>query len=343
MKKLLCVFLLLAMLTGSSMAETLELPSRDVREIDKLIETIAATTADHIVFDTGSISVSNLEKLHAAFPDRTFEYSMTLLGEKVRSTAEHLTIYPEKVNSQQTFDKLYAGLKFLPNLKSLRSLNSMFTYDQLEMMYALIPDLQLEASIRVNKHTLRMANTAFSTLHSESSTRYSSADMRALKYMHNLLALDIGHNAVDDLSFLYDLPELRVLILADNQITDLTPIASLEHLEYLELFLNPLTDISPLAECKNLIDLHIGFCQIEDFSPLVGLSKLDRLWMSDNPFTEEDVVMLKEALPNCTINTTAGQIAITAEGWRQGHPRYLQIVEMFKNGRYQPFKEIKKK
>ena len=53
--------------------------------------------------------------------------------------------------------------------------------------------------------------------------------------------------------------------------------------------------------------------------------------------------MLKAALPNCTINTTAGEIAITAEGWRQGHPRYLQIVRIFERATYEPFKEIKKK
>jgi Leucine-rich repeat (LRR) protein len=72
-----------------------------------------------------------------------------------------------------------------------------------------------------------------------------------LKYLKNLKYLDVGHNAIDDLSFLYDLPELRILIVADNYvtdyITDLTPIASLKHLQYLEVFTNNITDLSPLS------------------------------------------------------------------------------------------------
>lgn len=228
-------------------------------------------------------------------------------------------------------------LPWLPKLTEIRALKSSFTYDEMERIHAALPDVHVSARMRVNRHYVSTSLTAFSTRHSKTSTRYSSDDMRALKYVDNLLALDIGHNAVDDLSFLYDLPNLRVLILADNQITDLTPIASLEHLEYLEVFINPLTDISPLAECENLIDLHIGECSISDFSPLYGLKKLNRLWMSENPFTEEDVQKLREALPGCTINTTASQIATTAEGWRQGNKRYLWIVDMFEKGKFKEF------
>ena len=342
MKKLLTILLLCLALTGLASAETLELTGKEARNVDTLLETISASTADHVVFDSVAIAIGTAEKLHETFPDRTFEYSISLLGEKVRTTADKLVIYPEKVTDQKGFEKLYRGLKLLPNLKELRALNSVFNYDQMEAMKALLPDMHVSCKVKVNKHYLRNDVTAFSTRHSESSTRYSSKDMRVLKYMDDLWALDIGHNAVDDLSFLYDLPNLRILILADNQVSDLTPIASLEHLEYLELFVNPLSDLTPLAECKNLIDLHIGFCEIEDFSPLTGLTKLDRLWMSDNPFTQEDVDMLRAALPDCNINTTAGQIAITAEGWRQGHPRYLQIVRIFERAKYEPFKDIKK-
>lgn len=343
MKKFVAFLLFCLALAGLASAETLELTGKEARDADAVMATIAASDADHVVFDNVAIALGTVERMLETFPDKTFEYSISLLGEKVRSTADHLTIYPEKVTDQRGFEKLYRGLKLLPNLKELRALNSVFNYDQMEAMKALLPDMHVSCKVKVNKHYLRNDVTAFSTRHSESSTRYSSEDMRVLKYMDDLWALDIGHNAVDDLSFLYDLPNLRILILADNQVSDLTPIASLEHLEYLELFVNPLSDLTPLAECKNLIDLHIGFCEIEDFSPLTGLDKLDRLWMSDNPFTQEDVDMLKAALPNCTINTTAGEIAITAEGWRQGHPRYLQIVRIFERATYEPFKEIKKK
>ena len=70
-----------------------------------------------------------------------------------------------------------------------------------------------------------------------------------LKYCTDLRALDIGHQAITDLSVIGEhLTELRVLIIADNKVTDLTPLSNLRHLHYLEFFVNRVSDLSPLAE-----------------------------------------------------------------------------------------------
>ena len=97
----------------------------------------------------------------------------------------------------------------------------------------------------------------------------------------------MGHNAIDDLSFLYDLPELRILIVADNYITDLTPIASLKHLQYLEVFTNNITDLSPLSGLTELLDLNICYNKIRDVTPLFPLKQLERLWLRDVYLTAE--------------------------------------------------------
>lgn len=330
---------LMLMVSGAAGAQVLELSGKDAREPEALIASIALQddAVEKLVFDEVVIAPENLQILKEALPGMEMEYSVSVLGRRYRWDAEQINLNETPVNGGRNFEKLMKVLPWLPKLTEIRALKSSFTYDEMVRIHEVLPNVHVSAKLRVNKHYVRYDLTAFSTRHSKTSTRYSSEDMRSLKYMDQLLALDIGHNAVDDLSFLYDLPELRVLILADNQITDLTPIASLKHLEYLEVFINPLTDISPLAACENLIDLHIGECEISDFSPLYGLKKLNRLWMSDNPFTEEDVRKLQEALPNCQINTTASQIATTAEGWRQGNKRYLWIVDMFEKGKFKEF------
>lgn len=336
---LIALFIALFMGICSAEAQVLELSGKDVqKDANAVIDLIRQTEdAERVIFDQSVISPENLQLLHEAFPELEMEYSVSVLGKRVRSTAEEINLYKTPVNGGKDFEKLMAALPWLPKLREIRALDSSFTYEEMERIHAALPDVHVYAKLRVNKHYVRTDVTAFSTRHSKTSTRYSSDDMRNLKYIDQLLALDIGHNAVDDLSFLYDLPELRILILADNDITDLTPIASLKNLEYLELFLNPITDLSPLAELENLIDLHVGECEISDFSPLYGLQKLDRLWISDNPYTEEEIERLRRALPNATINTTASQIATTAEGWRQGHPRYLTIVDIFEKSKYKEF------
>jgi hypothetical protein len=154
------------------------------------------------------------------------------------------------------------------------------------------------------------------------------------------VALDIGHNRVDDLSFLYDLPNLKVLIVACNAVTDITPIGSLKDLEYLEIFKNKIKDISPLAGLTNLVDLNICFNYIGDWTPIHGLTKLERLWLynsnnysDDRPVPTSVVNELKEKLPDCYIDYRSYS---TNGGWRE-HPRYDVIYEMFKSGQYIAF------
>lgn len=343
LRRLISVLLVSFLLCSSAFAQGDELSMSGKKAAQRYDEAAAEIgghpEAGRVVFDDYPIPPAILEKLKQAFPNVEFEYSVSLGGKRYRSTAQKASIRSTPVAGQKQFDALYKTLSHLPRLEELTALTSSFSFDNLEALRKLLPDMHVSGNILIGKRRLRTDYTAFSTRHAYYSTRYASDDFRGLKYCDNLLALDIGHNAVTDLDFLYDLPGLRVLILADNQITDLTPIASLHDLEYLEIFKNPVSDLSPLAGLKNLIDLNMTFCQVEDYTPLLGLKNLDRLWISENPYDEEDLQMLREALPRCTVNTDAGEIAPTANGWRQGHPRYLQIVKIFQTGRYKEFQK----
>ncbi|MBQ4224266.1 MAG: leucine-rich repeat domain-containing protein, partial [Prevotella sp.] len=44
------------------------------------------------------------------------------------------------------------------------------------------------------------------------------------RYCTKLKGLDLGHNAITDISFIENMPHLRVLILADNDLTDISPL-----------------------------------------------------------------------------------------------------------------------
>ena len=163
--------------------------------------------------------------------------------------------------------------------------------------------------------------------------------MHIVKYCKNLYALDLGHNEFDDLSFLYDMPQLRVLIIAAGNAKDITPIGSLKHLEYLEIFNNSIEDISCLKDMPYLMDLNIVQNLIDDISPVKELKSLKRLWIfthsrrSPGPESEETLAELQKALPNCYID---GVSTSTAGGWRE-HPHYDVIYRMFRSRVYEPF------
>lgn len=248
------------------------------------------------------------------------------------------------------YQKLEDFISALPNLKKLDMYSTNIYRPRIEQLAERFPDIEFGWTMAINCtnythperdiHRIRTDTTAFSTLHNKYCNGHTSEDFSILKYCKNLLALDIGHNVVDDLSFLYDLPNLKVLIVAINNdhLTDITPIGSLKDLEYLEIFHDDIHDISCLAGLEHLVDLNICFNRITDYTPLLGLKNLRRLWMANSwtdymTVPDEEVARLQEALPNCTVNAVSSP---TEGGWRE-HPRYFTLNEMFNKSEYMPF------
>lgn len=253
-------------------------------------------------------------------------------------TAEEIDMKHIRVTDMDGFIKF---LQKFPNLKKVDMFASVMTPKRIDALVEAFPDVEFGWTMRLGEHDVRTDATAFSTLHSNQSDPHNEKQFKYLKYCKNLVALDIGHNLVTDLSFLYDLPNLKVLILACNiNLTDITPVGSLVNLEYLELFKNHIRDISPLANCKKLLDLNVCFNNIQDYTPLEELENLERLWIyNSNNWKESDTVKrevvtaLQEALPNCYVDSTSYS---TTGGWRE-HDRYYVIYHTFKYGEYIPF------
>ncbi len=210
--------------------------------------------------------------------------------------------------------------------------------DQLRERY---PAVFFGLTFQFKDHIVRTDQTAFSTLHNSREERHSSADFAFLRHCVRLEALDLGHNAIDDISFIEDLSELKVLILALNQIEDISPLKNLKKLEYLEIFRNRIRDISALSELENLLDLNLSYNNISDYSPLYPLKNLQRLWLyqsngySKGAMERPLLRQIREQLPNCTVD---GVSAGTNGGWRE-HPRYDVIFDVFKTSVYKPFSE----
>lgn len=246
----------------------------------------------------------------------------------------------------QDYDEFCRFLDQFPNLEKVDMFATQIRAKQIDMLAERYPEVEfgwtMIISARDDKHLIRTDTTAFSTLHNNQSDMHKSSDFAILKYCRNLKALDIGHNAVDDLSFLYDLPELRILIIACNSVRDITPVASLKHLEYAELFKNKITDLTPLSGLTSLLDLNICFNNVKDWTPIYSLKNLGRLWIynsnnysDDRPVPREVVTALKEALPSTYIDSTHYS---TMGGWRE-HPHYDVIFEVAKTGVYIPFED----
>ena len=237
------------------------------------------------------------------------------------------------------WDAFYDFLQQLPNLKKVDMFNTVINLKVYNKLNELFPDVQFGVQFRYGRHRVRTDDTAFSTLYSGGDRLHSYDEIEMLTWCTNLYALDIGHHPVKKLDFLYEMPELRVLIVALCDLTDITPIASLEHLEYLEIFHNRITDVSCLSGLKHLMDLDLVQNYVADLSPLAEIKSLKRLWIYRNikddleSPDEETVRMLQEALPDCQIEARGTS---RSKGWVQ-HPHQEIIQKIFHSRVYEPF------
>jgi len=239
------------------------------------------------------------------------------------------------------WEPVYAFLQQLPNLKRVDMYGATIGLQVYNKLNELFPEVEFGCLIGYGEHRARTDDTAFSTLYSGGQKLHTYDEIAMLKWCKNLYALDVGHHPIKKLDFLYDLPELRVLIVAINDVTDITPIASLKHLEYLEIFHNHITDLSPLQDLQYLMDLNLVKNNVSDLTPLMNLKSLKRLWIyncdQENPdaLNEEKVAALQEALPDCHIDWTHTS---TAGGWRSGD-HYKTIFRMFRKHTFEPFED----
>lgn len=328
---LLCLFCLPAFCEEAQDVLVIE----KFKNIDELIKKLGDDTAPVVDITATSLSPENIRKLRELYPDTTFLYRIRALKRHIAWDTEHLDLQYAEYKKLNTLTEI---MDLLLKLRELTTYGYIFTADELDELKAAYPQVEkFNCRFKMAHHIIRTDITAFCTRHaSYTEKRHTEKDFAAFRHCPDLVALDVGHNAVTDLSFLDLLPKLRLLILADNDFTDISPLANQTELVYLELINNRITDVSALENCKELIDLHIGFCDITDITPLYGLEKLDRLWLAKNPIPQEQIDQIRALLPDATVNDTAVS-APTAEGWRQGHPRYLKIVEIFGNDKYIPF------
>ena len=269
--------------------------------------------------------------------------AVTYKGKQFSTDITELDLSGKKISEAELPELKEVAAK-LPNLQKIVLCDCGLSNETLA-------NLQNELGIRVvwrvklgTKWSLRTDAVAFSVLIMDySHVRMTSADLEVLKYCPDLLALDLGHQAITDLSKIAEyLPNLRLLILADNQISDISPLANLHQLHYLELFVNQITDLSPLSVLKELVDVNISYNPISDISPLLNAPMMQRVWLEHTNVSEGSVNQLCKTYPEAKIvNIGTGSVD---QGWRWGNARYEQMMKMwygnFYGNEFQKFDDL---
>ena len=238
-------------------------------------------------------------------------------------------------------EALAAVIDGTPGIKEVRLFDAEITTEDQEWLFErYYPDIFFGFTVHVGPHAIRTDQTAFSTLHYSSPTktdpRHTSEELFALRMCTRLKALDLGHNYLTDLNFLYWMPDIEVLIISPNYgLEDISPIANCKNLVYLECFHTPITDLSPLAGLTKLRDLNLARDgQVTDISPLFDLPNLERFWwghMDKVPNAQRKT--MREKHKGCRFSMSYDP---TGGGWRHSK-HFKELHEFFRTGVYVPF------
>lgn len=239
---------------------------------------------------------------------------------------------------------IYTLFGLLRNLEKADMCQCGFSNDEMSALQDAFPEIKIVWEIKLSHWTVRTDAVAFSTMKTCSQTFYlKDEEAKYLKYCTDLVALDLGHNYVTDLSFLQYMPELKILILVDNvkgwengkirRIDDLSMLQYVPKLEYLEFFCDGVKDISFLQYTPNLVDLNISYNPISDATYLFELPKLERLFLEHTRIPYSEFERLKETYPDAQLEYY-GEGSID-HGWRK-HERYYAMRDMFKNNYVHP-------
>ncbi len=273
------------------------------------------------------------------------------------SEAEYIDLGEQQVGERQ-WSQFVDFLKQFPNLKKVDMFATQVSEAQVNKLVGALPDVEFGWTLQLmkykDKHIVRTDADYFSTRHGVC-PNHNDKDFTLIKYCTNLLALDLGHNYIRNLSFLQSMPRLRVLILGENQtLKDISPIGELQDLEYLELFWCAFRDLSPLTKLTKLMDLNICKNTVDDWRPLMEMKQLKRLWISDlrirvsskktRKMTEAELQELREALPDTEIVSSGTDE--NKNGWRfisnkpkVMAPHYEVIDAMMAADHYIPFED----
>lgn len=281
-----------------------------------------------------SLELDEMTSLKDNYPDIDFSWTVELCGMEVSSEETELDISGIEITDIEDFEK---RIKLLGKLVYIDMCDCGLTNEQMEQLKNDFPAIKFVWKVTLGLWTIRTDTVAFSTLKDGTITyRLTNDDCKVLKYCTDMVALDLGHNKVTDLSFLEYMPELKILILVDNWLTDtqspyLYDLSMLKYcpkLMYLEFFVGDVSDISVFDYLPNLVDLNISYNPISDVSHLLNFTKLERLYIEHTSLTEQDYELLKETYPDAYI-VYYGEGSVD-QGWRE-HERYFAMIDMFHN------------
>ncbi len=284
------------------------------------------------------VSLEDVLALKEAIPQADFLFDFELYGVPINSMDTFIDFTGKTMESPDTVESI---LPLMPCLEKVDMSDCGISDEDMDALNKRHDDVRFVWTMHITRYNIRTDDVGFIGS-MEHYGAFDATTIRKLIYCEDMICLDLGHRIpFDDLSFLYEMPQVQYLVLADCRTYDISPIGSLKDLCYLEMILSYATDLSPLQNCPKLVDLNVCFCNNTDkdknfevFSAMSG--QLERLWYSSFMIAEKQRAELQEKMPNTEIHCIYAITDATGQRWRYSKHYYemRDLLNMFYMGDY---------
>lgn len=281
--------------------------------------------------------VSPLEQLTELAYLNISNSKMTSLNSiSMLSGLKNLNIDSTSIDDLSPLSKLHKLSVLQANHTPVNDLSPLEDLNELDMIYcddSGIDALKAQQFMEVNKNCLVIFNSEklfewWGTLSNDWKAIVSQnipvSDPITKEELHEIInqtSLDIHVpevNALDPVSMLYRLENLDA---GSTQVSDIAPLGSLNHLRQLNINNTPVASIEPLINVDNIRTIRIENTNISDLMPLQNCAQLQLVYCDKSNVTAENVLALKDKLPECLVVYQSDNMNIwwnqLNEGWKQ--------------------------
>ena len=290
-------------------AETVEIGTVTDAELN-LLQLLPALK--ELTVNDPEASGENLAGLLTEYPHVKFVWKKTILGKRYASGtgSTELDLSDVKVES---LEQLEEDMKYFPLIKTVFLGRSSFDNetlaafrDRVRENYKVVWTVDFGGKLPTRTDATKFYPTGSGVYYFNDKEAYN------LRYCEDMIVVDLGHMAIQDVSFLAYMPKLQYLILAHTQVQYLDGIENCKELKFLELDWSCVRDVSPLLGCTALEDLNLGKTW-PDITPVLKMTWLKNLYMIGG--SGSAAYKASQALPDTRVVASGG--ATVGSGWRQ--------------------------
>ena len=271
------------------------------------------------------------DRIKQMYPQIDLNRSLTFLDVEVGTADEVIDLRGKKYSLSRVKAELEEKLQNFTHLKKIDMCGCGLTNAEMEELTNAYPEIKFVWIVKFGRWRVRTDAVVFSALNSNENETYDEKDYAPLlKYCTDLVALDLGHSLIKDISSISNLKKLRAVIFTDNKISDISAFAELKDLEFIEMNVNRIKSVEPLKDLNNLKYINIWSSKTAtDLSPLYNHDSLE-LAIFHKTVPSDERQRFKESNPDCQtfFMVDINKNLSTNKAWRE-NPYRIELKKAF--------------